>query len=156
MVSANGKQQTAGLNCTAKFPRAATRILPISLSLSRSLVLFLPSFRVSSIVSVPFTPPHNAPFPFSFSPPAAFSSLDRMMVQRGGCCGIACVCKSCVREGVALERRVNMHVCATRGGYTRTRIGRNTPCEVLFLYFIAGTDNSVVSLLEIIFPWGLQ
>lgn len=36
MFSANGKQQTAGLNCTAKFPRAAQPLLYLSFAISLS------------------------------------------------------------------------------------------------------------------------
>jgi len=101
MVSANGKQQMAGLNCTAKFPRAATRIR----YLSRPL---LSSFHVSLFPSLSLS--HNTPFPFS----PFLLSRPHDGAARGGCCGVACVCKSCVHEGVALQRRVNMHVCDTQ------------------------------------------
>lgn len=99
MFSANGKQQTAGLNCTAKFPRATAHILSLtrpslSVSLSGSATGFSCRFSLLPLcasVCLSSTKPHGA-------------------ARGGGCCGVACVCKSCVRGcGTSASRE---YVCA--------------------------------------------
>jgi len=138
MFSANGKQQTPGLNCTAKFPRAAARIFRFSLSprVSRRPLPLPPSSlslsfsdSPSPLVSLRLRPSRLAVPAFPPPPPLSLSlsllsPLDRMVMQRtAAAAAAAAASRACVNpayEGVAPRRRVNMH--ARRARATRVRL----------------------------------